>query len=134
MTGTIKLAGFIASLIFLTGIGTCVYVCGSAAKATKDSGGTYVAPPPASNEAPKPSGTGRQQEIASSLNGLFKQAKVAATVVIADDALVIAPDKRDDCDLKVLREFRKMLAAFDLNPASAFASMRCTGGAELNLR
>jgi hypothetical protein len=37
VTGTIKAAGFIMSLIFLLCVGTCVYVCGSAANESSTS-------------------------------------------------------------------------------------------------
>jgi len=78
-----------------------------------------------------------QQEIVKGLNILFKSSGSTAVAVAfaRGDDLVLTPAPGDrSCDKETLRLLRKSLAEFKLDPAKAFATMQCDGGAVLKLR
>lgn len=74
-----------------------------------------------------------RSDIIEGLETLLVQTNVDGTVR-ADgfDLIFVAP--KGECDRPTLQNFRKLLVAFELEPARAFRTMKCEGGAVLKLR
>lgn len=73
----------------------------------------------------------QQDVIVEGLNKLFETTGVDAVAGASDDDLMIVGE---GCDMQVLRDLRKTLKGFDLDPAAAFDTMQCNGGPLLRLR